>query len=85
MVREQSPLKLRAFIAFEGQTEVTNTSSSPYLANLVNRYGVSSLDSVHYPCSRAVNTGVQHGCHFVHPCRGFTGADIFENGRRHGP
>jgi len=21
----------------------------------------------HNPCSRAVNTGVQHGCHFGHP------------------
>jgi len=26
--------------------------------------------SIHYPCSRAVNNGVQRGCHFGHRNRG---------------
>ena len=33
------------------------------------RYDYGSVHiTIHGPCLRAVNTGVQHGCHFGHPC-----------------
>jgi len=61
------PPEAESFLAFEHWMEVTKLPSSPYLATLENCYGVSRLGTL-YLCSQAVNTGVQHGCHFRHPC-----------------
>jgi len=38
--------------------------------------GVSAMVGTHYPCLRAVITGIEHVCHYGHPCSRavFTGA-----------